>query len=51
MEFGNVFQNNIAMFVEADKIILNIMTVLNITHVDITIIGQVKTEHFYVGTT
>ena len=51
MQFCNVLQDNIAMFVEADKIILNIMTVLNITHVDITIIGKVKTEHFYVGTT
>ena len=41
MEFCNVFQDNIAMFVEADNIILNITTALNITHVNNTIIGRV----------
>ena len=40
MEFCHVFQDNIAMFVEADKIILNIRTVLNITYVNNTIIGM-----------
>ena len=35
MEFCNVLQDNIAMIVEADKIILNIRTVLNITYMSI----------------